>query len=133
MAPTTAVRTAQLEHDQLRRAQRHPAGNRPQCREGVFLVADLTFTDLGETETRHADLRLAMSDKPGTAWAYLPNTAAEGGDAWFNSANGYYTSPVKGNYAYMVSCMRSGTRSVWIMRMKAMSCRKPVTRWNSRS
>jgi len=65
-------------------------------------VANLTFTELGETATRHADLRLAMSDKPSTAWAYLPNTAAEGGDVWFNSANGYYTSPVKGNYAYMV-------------------------------
>ncbi len=65
-------------------------------------VANLTFTEIGETATQHADLRLAMSDRTGTAWAYLPDTAAEGGDVWFNSSNGYFTSPVKGNYAYMV-------------------------------
>jgi len=65
-------------------------------------VANLTFTEVTETAKQHADLRLAMSDRTGTAWAYLPSTAAEGGDVWFNSSNGYFTSPVKGNYAYMV-------------------------------
>jgi serralysin len=65
-------------------------------------VANLTFTEIGETGTEHADVRLAVSDKTPSAWAYLPNTAAEGGDVWFNSSNGYFTSPVKGNYAFMV-------------------------------
>jgi Ca2+-binding RTX toxin-like protein len=65
-------------------------------------VANLTFTETSETATQHADLRLAMSDKTGSAWAYLPNTVAEGGDVWFNISNGYFTSPVKGNYAFMV-------------------------------
>lgn len=65
-------------------------------------VANLTFTEIAETDTQHADVRLAMSDKTGSAWAYLPSTAAEGGDVWFNSSNGYFTSPVKGNYAFMV-------------------------------
>jgi serralysin len=65
-------------------------------------VANLTFTEIGETATEHADVRLAVSDKTPSAWAYLPNTAAEGGDVWFNSSNGYFTSPVKGNYAFMV-------------------------------
>jgi len=65
-------------------------------------VANLTFTEVSETATQHADVRLAMSDKTPTAWAYLPSTAAEGGDVWFNVSNGYFTSPVKGNYANMV-------------------------------
>jgi serralysin len=63
-------------------------------------VSDLTFAEITETATRHADLRFAMSDAPSTAWAYFPSTAAEGGDSWFNKSSGYYSNPVKGNYAY---------------------------------
>ncbi|WP_114949095.1 M10 family metallopeptidase C-terminal domain-containing protein [Microvirga calopogonii] len=62
-------------------------------------VANLTFTEMAETATRHADLRFAMSNTPGTAWAYFPTTNAEGGDAWFNRTD--YNSPAKGNYAYL--------------------------------
>jgi serralysin len=65
-------------------------------------VANLTFSEIGETATQHADLRLAISDRTASAWPYLPNTAAEGGDVWFNGSNGFFTSPVKGNYAFMV-------------------------------
>jgi serralysin len=61
-------------------------------------VTNLTFTEIAETSTQHADLRFAESNAPGTAWAYYPTTRAEGGDAWFNHTN--YNSPVKGNYAY---------------------------------
>jgi serralysin len=42
-------------------------------------VANLSFTELGETATQHADLRFALSDAPSTAWAYFPTTSAEGG------------------------------------------------------
>lgn len=63
-------------------------------------VANLRFTEITETATQHADLRLAMSNAPSTAWAYFPNYAAEGGDAWFNKGSGYYSNPIKGNYAY---------------------------------
>jgi serralysin len=63
-------------------------------------VANLRFTEITETATQHADLRLAMSNAPSTAWAYFPSYAAEGGDAWFNKGSGYYSNPVKGNYAY---------------------------------
>src|SRR5215213_9820094 len=63
-------------------------------------VANLNFTELTETATQHADLRFAQSDKPSSAWAYLPTTAAEGGDVWFSRSTGWYTSPAKGNYAY---------------------------------
>ena len=62
-------------------------------------VANLNFTQITETSTTHADIRLAMSDKPITAWAYFPTTAAEGGDVWFNNSGGQYDSPMKGNYA----------------------------------
>jgi serralysin len=64
-------------------------------------VANLSFTEVGETSTAHADLRFAMSDRPSTAWAYFPTTAAEGGDAWFNRSEGSYDYPMKGDYAYL--------------------------------
>src|SRR5262245_29347588 len=63
-------------------------------------VANITFQEIAETSTQHADFRLAESDKPGTAWAYYPTTRAEGGDAWFNNSGGHYDNPVLGNYAY---------------------------------
>ncbi len=62
-------------------------------------VANLRFTELTETATQHADLRFAMSDTPSTGWAYLPTTASEGGDVWFNGSIGLYASPLKGDYA----------------------------------
>lgn len=62
-------------------------------------VVNLTFVEIAESATQHADLRFAMSDEPSTAWAYYPSTAPEGGDAWFNNKSGWYDSPVKGNYA----------------------------------
>lgn len=65
-------------------------------------VANLTFTETAETATRHADFRLAFTEKTGSAWAYLPDTAPEGGDVWFNHSNGYFTEPVGGSYGRMV-------------------------------
>jgi serralysin len=62
-------------------------------------VANLTFAEISEMASQHADLRFALSNVPGTAWAYFPSTSAEGGDAWFNRTD--YNSPVKGNYAYL--------------------------------
>jgi serralysin len=64
-------------------------------------VANLSFGEVHETSTAHADLRFAMSDPPSTAWAYFPTTAAEGGDAWFNRSEGSYDYPRKGDYAYL--------------------------------
>ncbi|MBE0580181.1 MAG: M10 family metallopeptidase C-terminal domain-containing protein [Devosia sp.] len=61
-------------------------------------VANVTFTELTGGDVANATLRLAMSNAPGTAWAYFPNTIAEGGDAWFNKSD--YNNPIKGNYAY---------------------------------
>ena len=64
-------------------------------------VANVTFTEVTETSTQHADLRLAESDTPGTAWAYYPTTAAIGGDAWFNNSTHWYDDPVKGSYGWL--------------------------------
>jgi serralysin len=68
----------------------------------------LAFTRLEETETQHADLRFAMSDVPGTAWAYYPSESPEGGDTWFNNSTGWYDSPHKGNYAYTTAIHEIG-------------------------
>ena len=63
-------------------------------------VANVTFTAVTESSSRHADLRFAESDIVSTAWAYYPTTRAEGGDAWFNNSRNHFDAPVKGNYAY---------------------------------
>jgi serralysin len=71
-------------------------------------VANIQFVEVTESASVHGDLRYAMSDKPGTAWAYYPTTAAEGGDAWFNNSKGYYDNPIKGNYGYLTIMHESG-------------------------
>jgi hypothetical protein len=63
-------------------------------------VANLTFTEITETASTHADLRFAKSLVPSTAWAYYPWTGAEGGDSWYRNSS-TYNNPVKGNYAYL--------------------------------
>lgn len=40
-------------------------------------VANVSFTEITESATKHADLRLASSDAPSTAWAYFPSTAGK--------------------------------------------------------
>jgi len=63
-------------------------------------VSNLTFTEITETSSVHADLRFGQSNAPSTAWAYYPSTSPYGGDAWFNRASGAYADPEKGSYAY---------------------------------
>lgn len=65
-------------------------------------VTSLRFHEIQGASTQHADLRLARSDKPGTAWTYLPDTAEEGGDTWFRTSGGWLDQPIPGNYAYYV-------------------------------
>ena len=64
-------------------------------------VANLTFTQIAETSTQSADIRLAESNAPTTAWGYYPTTSPEGGDAWFNNSSGLYNNPVVGDYAWL--------------------------------
>jgi len=63
-------------------------------------VANLSFTEMTETSSAHADLRYAESDMPATAWAYFPTTNPVGGDSWFNNSSGWYDNPVMGTYAW---------------------------------
>jgi len=60
-------------------------------------VSGLTFIEIAETSTNHATIRLAEESNAGTAYAYLPTTAEQGGDAWFNHTS--YESPARGTYA----------------------------------
>ena len=62
-------------------------------------VANVTFSEITETSSVHADLRFAQSDAPNTAWAYYPASQAYGGDSWYNNSSGSYDNPVVGNYA----------------------------------
>lgn len=64
-------------------------------------VSNLSFTEIAETSTQHADLRFGQSDEPSTAWAYFPTTQDYGGDVWVNHSSRTYASPHKGNYAYL--------------------------------
>lgn len=47
-----------------------------------------------------ADIRVASSSAPTTAWAYGPGSSDEAGDVWFGTSKGYFSSPQAGNYAY---------------------------------
>lgn len=63
-------------------------------------ISNLTFTEITETATVHADLRYARTDAVGTAAAFFPTTNPAGGDAWFRTTGGQYNTPVVGSYAY---------------------------------
>lgn len=71
-------------------------------------VANVSFTEIAETSTKHADLRYAESDAPGTAWAYYPTTNAAGGDTWFNNSKNWYDNPDVGNYAGLTVIHETG-------------------------
>jgi len=62
-------------------------------------VINVTFNEITESTTEHADFRFAKSDAPSTAWAYLPSSSGAGGDSWYRNSGGIYDNPIKGNYA----------------------------------
>jgi serralysin len=59
---------------------------------------DLTFAEV-TADPGSATLRYAMSTLPDTAYAFYPDTASIGGDAWFNAVD--YNRPTPGNYAFV--------------------------------
>ncbi|WP_099866401.1 DUF4214 domain-containing protein [Pararhizobium haloflavum] len=71
------------------------------ARDAFAAWDDLIAIDIVEAAGATADLRLANSSVPATAWAYLPGTSDVAGDIWFGRAKGYYDTPDAGNYAYM--------------------------------
>ena len=86
---------------QLRRAEFH--GSRDYVRTYAYpqfaAVANLTFSEMTETSTNHADLRFAETDATDVAWGYYPATDASGGDSWYRTSGGDFDNPVIGNYA----------------------------------
>ncbi|MCB4821130.1 M10 family metallopeptidase [Roseicella aerolata] len=66
-------------------------------------IAQFTQLDITEGDSG-ADLRIAESARPPTAWAYYPG-AGTGGDVWFGTAYAGtvhdFRSPTLGNYAYV--------------------------------
>ena len=61
-------------------------------------ISTLSFTEITETDTVHADYRLAESDSPSTAWGYYPWSDEYAGDSWFNKTS--YNTPDLGSFAY---------------------------------
>lgn len=58
----------------------------------------LEFTEVTETSSVHGTIRFAEESYAGTAYAYYPSTAIQGGDVWLNHTD--YNTPLKGTYAY---------------------------------
>jgi serralysin len=76
------------------------ARQKEAAREAMKLWDELIAVDLFETSASAADIRLAVSSAPNTAWAYLPSIFASGGDIWIGTAS-FNSNPIQGNYAYM--------------------------------
>lgn len=66
----------------------------------VSAVTNISFSEMQETSSRHATLRVAGSDEPSSAWSYTPADYAEAGDVWLSSANGWYDKPRLGEYGF---------------------------------
>lgn len=62
----------------------------------IAAVTELTFT----RDDADADIRIAQSGVPASAWAYYPDREAHGGDVWFGNARGYYDDPARGSYGW---------------------------------
>lgn len=58
-------------------------------------LTPLKFTEVTTNEGT-ADIRLARSNEPATAWAYYPT----GGDVWINASSSWYSDPKKGTYGW---------------------------------
>ncbi|WP_457092038.1 M10 family metallopeptidase [Microvirga sp. P5_D2] len=87
------------------------AEQKAAARAGLKLyasVANLSFQEIAETGSQHADLRYAQSNTPYTAWGYFPSSFDFGGDVWLNKASKEYNDPIKGTYAFITIVHETG-------------------------
>ena len=62
-------------------------------------VANLTFSEMTETSSNHADLRFAETDATDVAFGYYPAADPSAGGSWYRNSGGDFDDPVIGNYA----------------------------------
>ena len=70
-------------------------------------VADITFTEVTDSATVAGDFRFAKSSEPSTAWAYLPNSGATGGDVWVGPSSNY-NNMSEGTYGFQTMLHEMG-------------------------
>ncbi|MBB6182065.1 DUF4214 domain-containing protein [Pseudorhizobium flavum] len=70
------------------------------AKAAMSLWGDLINVDFVQASGSTADIRIASSSMPKTAWAYAPGSSGEAGDVWLGTSAGYYTSPKAGNYGF---------------------------------
>jgi len=73
---------------------------------GPHLTGFTHLAIIEATQDNLADIRIARSSVPSTAWAYYPN-GREGGDVWFGQRHNF-DAPVLGNYAFLVAVHEVG-------------------------
>jgi Ca2+-binding RTX toxin-like protein len=66
----------------------------------ISAVTNLTITEIEETASTHADIRLAMSGFAEIGWTYTLDEPGAGGDSWFSNSSGRYNAPVIGDFAF---------------------------------
>lgn len=76
------------------------ASQQAAAHDAIKLWNELVALDITPAAGGDADIRLAVSSMPSTAWAYTPSSTAQGGDVWLGTAS-FMNSAVKGNYAYL--------------------------------
>jgi serralysin len=68
----------------------------------------LKFNEITETATNHAQIRLANSDVPDSAYAFYPSGSEVAGDVWIGPALPIYRMPALGNYGLRVTLHELG-------------------------
>src|SRR5262249_45536894 len=63
----------------------------------ISSFTNLTFTQITETDTVHATLRLVNSAQPATSYAFTPDTNPRGGDVFYGATG---QNPVLGNFDF---------------------------------
>ncbi|WP_210489559.1 M10 family metallopeptidase [Microvirga antarctica] len=66
----------------------------------VAAVSRLSFSEIEETATSHATLRLATSEVASPAWTYTLDEGAASGDSWFGNGSGWFSAPIPAGYGF---------------------------------